>query len=57
MDSLPENETCDYENERNIKERKQAMIYSGFFEDLNSFKKEIGLTKETVPIIEGHSEL
>ena len=40
--------------EKNIKEREQAMIDSGFFEDLNAFKKEIGLTKETIPIIEGH---
>ena len=56
LDPLPENELSDYEKlrDRNIKEREQAMIDSGFFEDLNAFKKEIGLTKETIPIIEGH---
>ena len=59
LDPLPENQLCDYEKlrDRNIKEREQAMIDSGFVEDLNAFKKEIGLTKETIPIIDGHIEL
>ena len=59
LDPLPENELCEYEKIRNniIKEREQAMIESGFFEDLHAFKKEIGLSKETAPIIESHSEL
>ena len=57
LDPLLENELCEYEQmrDRNIKEREQAMIDSGFFEDLNAFKKEIGLTKEIIPSIEGNS--
>ena len=42
---LPENELCDYEKirEGNIKEREEAMKESGFFEDLQKFKRKIGL--------------
>lgn len=45
LGSLPEKELCEYEKmrERNIKEREQAMEESGFFEDLQKFKKKIGL--------------
>ena len=44
IDPLPEHELCDYEKlrENNIKERKNAMMECGFFEDLMSIKKEIG---------------
>jgi hypothetical protein len=42
---FPEKELCDYEKfrEKNIKEREQAMLESGFFEDFNDYKKKIGL--------------
>lgn len=42
---LPEKEMCEYEKlrERNISERKKAMIEAGFFEDLNSYKQRIGM--------------
>ena len=42
---LPEKEMCEYEKlrERNINERKKAMIEAGFFEDLNSYKHKIGM--------------
>ena len=45
LGSLPENELCEYEKlrERNIKEREQAMEESGFFPDLQKYKKKIGL--------------
>ena len=43
---LPENEQCDYEKirEGNIKEREEAMQESGFFEDLQKYKKNIRVT-------------
>ena len=42
---LPEKDLCEYEKlrEKNIKEREQAMLESGFFEDFNDYKKKIGL--------------
>ena len=45
LGSLPEKELCEYEKirEGNIKERKQAMEESGFFEDLKQYKKKVGL--------------
>ena len=48
LDPLPERELCAYERlrERNISEREKAMAVSGFFEDLDSFKSEIGLVKD-----------
>lgn len=47
LDPLPERELCEYEKyrEKNIKEREMAMSESGFFDDLISYKKEIGLVK------------
>ena len=43
--SFPKKELCEYEKlrERNIKNREQAMEESGFFEDFQKYKKEIGL--------------
>ena len=48
LEPLPERELCAYERlrERNISEREKAMADSGFFEDLDSFKSEIGLVKD-----------
>ena len=45
LDPLPETELCPYEKlrESNIKEREEAMLESGFFEDLEKTKNEIGL--------------
>ena len=45
LDPLPERELCEYEKirENNISEREKAMYDSGFFEDLLSYKKDIGL--------------
>ena len=45
----PERELCAYEKyrEKNIKEREEAMSESGYFDDLISYKKEIGLVKKT----------
>ena len=45
IDPLPESELCPYEKlrENNIKERLEAMRKCGFFEDLDSYKKDIGL--------------
>ena len=47
LDPLPERELCEYEKyrEKNIKEREKAMSECGFFDDLLSYKKEIGLIK------------
>ena len=44
---LPEKELCEYEKlrESNIKERQEAMAASNFFEDINEYKTDIGLTK------------
>ena len=49
LDPLPERELCAYEKyrEKNIKEREEAMSESGYFDDLISYKKEIGLVKKT----------
>ena len=40
---LPERELCDYEilRDKNVREREKAMAESGFFEDLNEYKKNI----------------
>ena len=48
IDPLPESELCPYEKLRanNIKERLDAMRKCGFFEDLDSCKKDIGLTND-----------
>ena len=48
IDPLPESELCPYEKlrENNIKERLEAMRKCGFFEDLDSCKKDIGLTND-----------
>ena len=45
LDPLPERDLCEYEKirENNISEREKAMYESGFFEDLLSYKREIGL--------------
>ena len=50
VDPLPEREPCAYERyrENNIREREEAMAECGFFDDLASFKSEIGLVKESV---------
>ena len=50
VEPLPEKELCAYElfREKNIKERQQAMADSGFFEDLASFKSEIGLVEKSL---------
>ena len=40
IEALPEREKCD----KNIKERKEAMENSGFFEDLENYKKKIGFS-------------
>ena len=51
---LPERELCPYEKlrESNIKERQEAMEASGFFEDINNYKSEIGFTK----VVKGESK-
>ena len=48
LDPLPERDLVPYEKyrEKNIKEREKAMFESGFFDDLISYKKEIGLVKK-----------
>ena len=48
LEPLPEKELCEYEKmrEKNIKEREEAMAASNFFEDLQDYKKTIGLTQE-----------
>ena len=48
IDPLPESELCPYEKlrENNIKERLEAMRKCGFFEDLDSYKKDIGLIND-----------
>ena len=45
---LPEHELCPYEKIREniIQERENAMIESGFFDDLMNMKKDIGLIKD-----------
>ena len=45
LDPLPIRPLCEYEElrEKNIKEREEAMAKSGFFVNLTSYKKEIGL--------------
>ena len=45
---LPDRELCQYEIVRNeiIKERQVAMRASGFFEDIDEYKNEIGFTKK-----------
>ena len=45
LDPLPVRPLCEYEElrEKNIKEREEAMAKSGFFDNLTSYKKEIGL--------------
>ena len=45
---LPEQELCEYEKlrEKNIKERENAMADCKFFENLQQYKKEIGLEKK-----------
>ena len=50
VEPLPEKEPCAYElfREKNIRERKQAMADSGFFEDLTNFKSEIGLVEKSL---------
>ena len=50
MDPLPMNKLCAYEKIREdiIEEREQAMRESGFFEDLEKTKKEIGLIKSQI---------
>ena len=42
---LPQKEKCEYEKlrDRNINERMKAMEKAGFFNDLNDYKKKIGL--------------
>ena len=47
IDPLPKTKLCAYEKIREdiIEEREKAMRESGFFEDLEKTKKEIGLTK------------
>ena len=47
---IPERELCEYEKLRmsNIEERENAMAECGFFDDLASFKSEIGLVEESV---------
>ena len=49
LDPLPERDLVPYEKyrENNIKEREKAMFESGFFDDLISYKKEIGLVKKS----------
>ena len=46
LDPLPEIDLCEYEKlrERNINEREEAMLKSGFFTDLKSNKEEIVFT-------------
>ena len=50
VEPLPERELCAYERyrEENIREREIAMAECGFFDDLASFKSEIGLVEESV---------
>ena len=50
INPIPERELCEYEKLRmsNIEERENAMAECGFFDDLASFKSEIGLVKESV---------
>ena len=45
---LPERELCDYEilRDKNVREREKAMAESGFFEDLNEYKKKIGFSND-----------
>ena len=45
---LPERELCDYEKlrDKNVREIEKAMAESGFFEDLNEYKKKIGFSNE-----------
>ena len=47
IDPLPVTEVSEYEKLRmsNIKEREEAMLASEFFEDLNDYKRNIGLSK------------
>ena len=44
INPLPVTELSEYEKLRisNIKEREEAMFASGFFEDINEYKRKIG---------------
>ena len=46
IDPIPERELCEYEKLRlsNIQEREKAMAESGFFDDINDFKRKIGMS-------------
>ena len=46
IEALPVREKCAYEKlrDKNIKERKEAMENSGFFEDFENYKKKIGFS-------------
>ena len=50
LEPLPERDLCEYEllREKNIKEREDVMLKSGFFDDLDCYKKEIRLLKDHV---------
>ena len=43
LEPLPERDLCEYEllREKNIKEREDVMLKSGFFDDWDCYKKEI----------------
>ena len=45
IEPFPAGELCEYEKLRisNIQEREKAMAESGFFEDLNDYKRKVGL--------------
>ena len=43
LGSLPEKELCEYEKIREGNIREKAMQESGFFKDLQKYKKKIGL--------------
>ena len=47
IDPLPVTGLCDYEKLiiSNIKEREEAMVAAGFFEDMRDLKRKIGLLK------------
>ena len=45
IDPLPVTGLCEYEKLRmsNIKEREEAMVAAGFFEDIKDLKRKMGL--------------
>ena len=52
IDPLPERELCQYEKIRDdiIREREEAMAKCKYFDDLQSFKKEIGFYRNVKEI-------